>query len=120
MIQYGTSASARFISNLKIKANSSTKLKHNQLSFSLLLAPATGVDAASLCPHEVLPRVQSIVHRCGGGAEGAALESISIQNSSSIREWIDCRSQFAAIESRLPIETSPPLTKRSRPDHLDT
>ena len=113
MIQYGTSASARFISNLKIKANSSTKLKHNQLSFSLLLAPATGVDAASLSPHEVLPRVQSIVHRCGGGAEGAALESVSIQDSSSIRLWVDKRSLLVAVEPE-------PLTKRHRPEHLDT
>ena len=87
------------------------QLEYNQLSFSLLLAPATGVDAASLSPHEVLCQVQSVVHRCRGGAEGAALESISIQNSSSIRKWIDCRSQFAAIESRRnhPPPTSPGL-----------
>ena len=64
--------------------------------FTLLLpAPATGVDAASLSSHEVLPWVQSVVRRaterCGigwrGGSEGegAALESASVQNSCSIR-----------------------------------
>ena len=89
------------------------QLKHNQFSFSLLLAPATGVDTASLSPHEVLPRVQSIVHRCGGGAEGAALESVSIQDSSSIRLWVDKRSLLVAVEPK-------PLTKRHRPEHRDT
>ena len=80
---------AKFISNLKITANLSTNQNTINSPCSLLLAPATGVDAASLCPHEVLCQVQSIVNRCGGGAEGGALESISIQNSSSIRLGVD-------------------------------
>ena len=79
-------------------ANWSTKRKQKAL-LSLLLAPAAGVDAASLSPHEVLSKVQSIVHRCGGGAEGAALESISVQNSSSIRLGVDCRGEGAALEA---------------------
>ena len=73
---------------------------HFSIFFTLLLpAPAAGVDAASLSPHEVLRQVQSIVHRCRGGAEGAALESISIQNSSSIRLGVDCRGEGAALEA---------------------
>ena len=69
---------------------------HFSIFFTLLLpAPATGVDAASLSPHEVLPRAQSVVRRAtercgigwpgGGEGEGAALESASVQNSCSIR-----------------------------------
>ena len=68
---------------------------HFSIFFTLLLpAPAAGVDAASLSPHEVLPRAQSVVRRAtercgvgwrGGEGEGAALESASVQNSCSIR-----------------------------------
>ena len=60
-----------------------------KLSFLLLLAPATGVDASSLSSHEVLPRVLMVVRgateRCGvrgkGVGEGAALESISTKKT---------------------------------------
>ena len=60
-----------------------------KLSFLLLLAPVTGVDASSLSPHEVLPWVQLVVRgateRCGvrgkGVGEGAALESISTKKT---------------------------------------
>ena len=82
-------------------ANWSTKRKQKAL-LSLLLAPAAGVDAASLSPYEVLPREYSIiihpvVHKSTRRwiwiGEGTALESSSIQNSSSIRQGADCRSR---------------------------
>ena len=63
---------------------------HFSIFFTLLLpAPAAGVDASSLSPHEVLPWVQLVVRgateRCGvrgkGVGEGAALESISTKKT---------------------------------------
>ena len=69
------------------------KIKYS-FPISLLLAPAAGVDAASLSPHEVLPReystiIHPVVHKSTRRwtwiGEGTALGSSSVQNSRSVR-----------------------------------
>ena len=78
---------------------------HFSIFFTLLLpAPATGVDAASLSPHEVLPREGSIVGVSGwltvlgvDGGAASALEPCSIPSSAAVGDGKEAAGWTGAV-----------------------